>query len=132
MPYYEIIFETGEVAVACYEDDDEALAAAKAQHDRAVAGGVAGPAGGSATRVKRILRYEDHPGDYRASGQLDATELKKEVNALVKAMTDPAGEISVMKFAEEVKSIVHPMVAAEGPHDSRFKAKEAAELEWEG
>ena len=127
--YYEVIYETGEVSVVSGDSDAAVLEGLKNHHDRAVAGLPAGPAGGPASRIKRVLAYDDHPGDYRASGQVDAKTVKEELGALVDAMTDPAKQVNVLMLAEEIKSLVHPMNAVENAHDSRFKAKEVRELE---
>lgn len=129
MAYYEVIYETGEVSVVHGDDDASVLSGVKAHHLRAVEGGQAGPAGGNAVRVKRVLVYADHPGDYRASGQVDAKEVKADLDALVKAMTDQAGQVNVLQLAEHVKTLVHPMNNVEHAHDSRFKATEERELE---
>jgi hypothetical protein len=129
MPYYEVIYETGEVAVLHCADDEEALLGLQEQHRRAVAGEQNGPQEGRASRVKRVLRYADHPGDYRASGQVDKKDLLAEVKTLVDALEDGANQVNVLQFAEHVKTIVHPMQPVESNHDSRFKVAEEAELE---
>jgi hypothetical protein len=129
MPYYEVIYENGEVAVLSGDSDKQVLSGLEEHHKRALEGQPAGPAGGAASRVKRVLAYEDHPGDYRASGQVDAKDVKKEVDSLVAALTDPAGQVNVLALAEYVKTLVHPMNAIEHAHDSRFKAAEDHEVE---
>lgn len=126
--FYEVIYEDGSVSVLSGNSDEEALSGVENHHLRAVSGEAGGPAGGSATRVKRVLVYDVHPGDFRADGLLSADEVNEELKGLVKAMTDKNGLVNVLALAENLKTIVHPMIDAELPHDSRFKMQEEREL----
>lgn len=127
--FYEVIYENGEVSVLSGDSDEEILEGLRNHHDRAVNGGKNGPQDLPASRIKRVLVYSDHPGDYRASGQVDAKIVKKDLDDLVAAMTGKNGDVDVLALAENVKTLVHPMNNVEHPHDSRFKLKEDRELE---
>lgn len=128
MPFYEVIYETGRQSVGQYENDEEALAATGAHHDRAVNGLPGGPVGAPAERVKRILKYDKHPGDWNPTNTLSKDVLMKELDELATAMADENGVVHVGQFAMEVRNLTHPMVQPEGSFDSQYKMKEAAEL----
>lgn len=123
--YYEIIYENGEVSVANYDSDEDALAAVTEQHDRAKAGGLNGPQGGPASRIVKVLVYSSHPGDYGTEGGMAADEVKSSVTALLKGVD----VVDVQQLAMNVSALNHPMVTPETPHDSRFKMQEDRELE---
>lgn len=129
--FYEIIFESGEVSVANYESDEEALAALTEQNTRAKSGGKNGPQGGPATRIARVLKYDVHPGSLNEDGNLSADEVKSAMGDVLKAMTDSNGVVNVAALANAISGISHPMVNAEGAHDSRFKMAEKGELSLE-
>lgn len=74
MPWYELVYETGNHSVAYYEDDEEMLSAVSAHHARAVAGERGNSLGTSnetgapipglpAERIKVVYQYKKHPGD---------------------------------------------------------------------
>lgn len=128
MPYYETVFESGDVSVAEYADDAEAMSALSAQHERAKTGGKNGPQGGPATRIAAVYKYDSHPGSLNEEGGLSADVLTSELGALVKAFTDKNGVVNAMAFAEGVKGLVHPMAEPSG-FSSRFKMKEVATLD---
>lgn len=111
--YYEVIYEDGSHSVACYDDDEEALAAVEAHHARAVAGesameGVDRPAG----RVVKLFAYDEHPADYR--GDIDVSKLSG------------TAEEMILQMRESESPVVNS-----GPHESNYKA-EGRELDWEG
>lgn len=125
MPFYEVIYENGEVSVAEYANDDEAVAAVTAQHERAKAGGKNGPQGVPASRVVKVLVYDVHPGSLYE----DETLSSDEVQAQVKDLLKDKDVVNVPQLAEIVKSFTHPMRNPENPHDSRFRMDEDRELE---
>lgn len=138
MNYYEVIYETGAHSVVSGEDDKEVLKGIKAQHERAVNGEPGGPAGHPAERVKAVLKYDKHPGDYGAEGSVSKEVLKSELNTLTTGLADENGVVSVEQMAAGVRSISSAIdhgALAESRHASMFKAKEVASLdpkEWGG
>jgi len=122
--YYEIIYENGEVSVANYDTDEDALAAVTEQHNRAKAGGLNGPQGGPASRVVKVLVYSSHPGDYGTEGGMSTDE----VNAGIKDLLKGVDVVNVQNLAAAVSALNHPMVTPESPHDSRFKMDSEREL----
>jgi hypothetical protein len=128
VPFYEIVYETGNVSVAEYADDAEAFAGAGAQDERAKSGGQAGPQGGPAERVAKIYKYEVHPNDYNPEQTASADVLKSEVDALIEGLKDANGVVSIDQLTLEVRGLSHPMVQKEHPFDSQFKMEHEAEL----
>ena len=122
--YYEIIYENGEVSVANYDTDEDALAAVTEQHNRAKAGLLNGPQGGPASRVTKVLVYSAHPGDYGTEGGMSTDE----VNAGIKDILKGVDVVDVQQLAQAVSALNHPMVTPASPHDSRFKMQEDREL----
>lgn len=128
--YYEVIYETGEMAVCNYEDDAVALRALGEQQRRAVAGLEAGPQGGPANRVARVFKYDTHPASLNEDGGLSADVLLSSLKDLVKEYTDKNGVVNVMMFAQAVPLLVHPGQTGElSPHDSKFKMQDNGELD---
>lgn len=132
MPFYEIVYETGNVSVAEYKDDAEALEGAGAQDKKAREGGQAGPQGGPAERVAKIYKYAEHPDNYNTEQTASADVLQKEVSELIKALADKNGVVSIDQLTVEVRGLTHPMTAKESPFDSQFKMKEDAVLTLDG
>jgi hypothetical protein len=130
MPHYEVIYETGEVSVANYADDAEAMKALTEQNLRATTGRDAGPQGGPASRIAKVFIYDEHPGSLNEDGGLSADVLTSDLKDLVKQYTDKNGVVNVMVFAEAVAGLVHPMVPGDiNPHDTRFKMESSGELD---
>lgn len=132
MPYYEVVFETGRVALANYADDAEMQKACGEQDRRARTGAQGGPQGGPAERVAKVYKYERHPNDYNLAQTMSAEVLAKETAQLAKALADDNGVVNIDQLALEVRGLSHPMVNKEHPHDSQFKMKEEAVLTLEG
>lgn len=148
MPYYEVIYETGNYSVAFYDSDEEAISALSAHHTRAKEGESATPASTPrsdlgpadmaaipgrqewpAERIKRVLVYEQHPANFGQGNLTDADSL----NAAIKEATTPDG-IEVGKVAAGVRASASPVVVDKtSRHDTNYKMKEARELEggWE-
>jgi hypothetical protein len=124
MPFYEIVYETGNVSVGAYEDDAAALAATGEQDRRAREGESAGPQGGAAERVAKIYKYAKHPNDYNPDQTMNADQLKSEFEALLAAMQDENGTVNIDQLALEVRALSSPSTVKEHPHDSQFKMKE--------
>lgn len=125
MPFYEVIFETGSHSVAEYADDAEALSAIGAHHDRAITGAVGGPSGHPAERIKRVLKYKDHPGDYNASQLVTTDQIVEELN-LLSMGTD---SVSAPEAMSAIALAASPVLdTRETPHESMYKATEVEEL----
>jgi hypothetical protein len=130
MGFYEVVYETGEVSVADYADDAEALSALGEQNRRAVSGEQAGPQGGPASRIAKVFKYNEHPGSLNEDGTLTAEVLNTELTDLVKQYTDKNGVVNVLAFAEGVTGLVHPMNLGDvAPHDSKYKMTPTGELD---
>ena len=127
MSFYEVIFETGEYSVLEADSDDKALEFAKEQQRRAVAGESGGPGGWPATRVARVLKYDEHPGEYIASGMVSAKDAKAAVDSV--AVGD---QVSVWEAAAAIRDLSNPLHAESEAHDSNYKAPEVAELDAAG
>lgn len=129
MPYYEVIYETGDYSVAFYEDDAEALYAVQAHHERAIAGQPGGPTGAPAARVVKVLVYSEHPDDYDPTDDMTADEI-----SAAAAAASEATEGDVQVVAAHVRSLSSPLAQKEAPHDSAYVAKEDKNLElpWVG
>lgn len=143
MPYYETIFETGSKSIAFYENDEEAMTAAKAHHERAKTGepgrGASTPrtdlgadpqqhvADYPAERVVKLLKYDEHPADLMADQTMSADVAKSEINDALKKSTEN-GVVNLMQLAAEIRELANPVVADPGRHDSMYKAKEVDTL----
>jgi len=145
LPFYETIFETGSKSVAFYDDDEEALSAAKAHHERAVKGE---PGRGQSTerndlgadaqmhvtdypaeRIVKLLKYDKHPADMMEDMTMSSDVARKEIDNLLK---DKAGVVNVMELAAQVRELANPVVDNAGRHESMFKMKETDELTLDG
>jgi hypothetical protein len=127
--FVEIIYETGAKSVAQYDTEDEALAAIEAHHNRAVSGEPGGPYGGVAERVKKVLIYNEHPGDLNSSGLLPVEEVKTELLAALDELS-MGGQISNMELAAKIRALSDSHVAnPQTAHDSQYKMQQTGELE---
>lgn len=144
MPFYEIIYETGNRSVIQADDDEQALSGIKAHHQRAIKGetgrGVStartdlqpGEAGYNPTtmdypaeRVSRVLVYDDHPGDFGQDQTVSKDEFMEQLNAFV-ADKDV---INVMEFSAFARDLSDPHVLPEGKQDSQYKMEQERELD---
>lgn len=131
MPFYEVVYETGEHSVAQYDSDEEAQSAIKAQHERAVSGQPGGPDGTQwpAIRIKRVLVYDYHPADFGSGQEVPTDTLLEAVNSAVKD-NEKDGTVQVHVVAAAVRDLSSPVVPDRStPFDSSYKAPEARELE---
>ena len=146
MPYYEVIYETGNHSVAQYADDDEANAALKAHHDRATSGqlgtpqsmprndlsdadlALAGTTQWPAERITRIFKYDNHPGDWGVGQSIATDNLALETQSMIQAL-DKDGTVQVQELAAQIRDMTNPQVAVrESPHDSNYKMESTGEL----
>lgn len=144
MPFYETIFETGQNSIAFYEDDNEALRAAKAHHERAKKGepgrGKSTPrndlgddvqqhvADYPAERIVELLKYDVHPADLMADQTLSSDVARKEVDAILK---DKTGVVNLMELAAEIRELANPIIDKESRQESMYKMKEVDTLKLE-
>jgi hypothetical protein len=129
MPFYEVVYETGRMSVACYEDDAEAQLALKAHNDRALNGQAGGPLGQPAERVSAVYKYEDHPNEFNAEQTASADVVSKEVEALIKSRKDKNNVVSLDQLSLDVRGLSHPMNTEREGFDSFFKVKEDKKLD---
>lgn len=128
MPFYEIVYETGRVSVAYYEDEDEAKSAISAHHQRALDGQPGGPIGAPAERIAAVYAYDKHPNEYNAEQTMSGDVATKEVTSLVKALADDNGVVAIDRLAMEVRNLTHPMNPTAKGFESQFKMKESSKL----
>jgi len=132
MYWYEIIYETGEHSVISAEDDDTALRGIAEQHRRAASGEAGGPSGIIATRVKRVLKYNEPPGSRYESQAVPTKELEKWLESAIKK--NAVGDlVSLPEVIASLRDEVDPLVES-SPHESNFKMQEVSELDsklWE-
>jgi hypothetical protein len=130
MPFYEVVFETGDVSVLNCDTDEEALSGLTEQNRRATQGQAGGPQGGPASRIAKVFKYDAHPASLNEDGVISADVLKSELADLLKQYTDKNGVVNVLTFAEAVTGIAHPMI--QGPvegHNTRYKMESTGELD---
>jgi len=132
MPFYEVIYETGEHSVVSGDDDAQVLRGIAEQHRRATQGEPGGPSGIMAVRVKRVLKYDEHPGSRYESQAVPVKMAKDLFDAAVKdnAMGDL---VSIPEIVAALREGVNALVTS-GPHESNYKAQEVGELDsklWE-
>lgn len=127
MPFYEVIFETGDHSIVQADTDEEVQTAMAEQHTRAKSGLPGGPAGNRAERVTRVLKYDMHPGDDSLVNMVDpkgATARFKEV--LDDADVTDQGQVALSALSE---ALVPPVVLDTPVHESNYAYKESAELD---
>jgi hypothetical protein len=123
MAFYEVIYEDSTYSVAQYADDDEAVLAVGAHHERAKAGGPAlesSPEVGKAVRVVKLFRYERDPGSATEDQALSEDVAKKEVEDALKNSTHD-GVTDLRELSARIRDISNPLVVS-GPHESNYKA----------
>jgi hypothetical protein len=139
MPYYEIVYETGNHSVAYYEGDDEAQTALRAHHEKAKTGesatpastertdveGVPGPTAWPAERIAKVYKFDAHPADFGASGQVPVETLTQNLEA----MKDAEGNVDTAVASSVVRNASAPFAQPEAPHDSDYAAPHE-ELQW--
>jgi len=132
VPHYEIVYEDGSFGVANYADDDEALAATQAHHERATKGQssiLSEPNAPKATRIVKVIRYDEPPGDLHESQTLSEDEVNSRLKDLV-AGASADGVTDLRALAAGIRDLSNPFVAGE-PHDSNYEAEgEELALPW--
>lgn len=146
MPFYEVIFETGNHSIAQYESDEEAQDALKAHHERATQGKLgtpqstprndltdadltlAGQTQWPAERIVRVLKYDNHPADWGVGQSFATGDLSSHTQALINAL-DKDGTVSIPALAAQIRDMTNPQAAGrENPHDSSYKMDASGEL----
>lgn len=123
MQHYEVIFEVGTHSVVRADSDEEILAFAKEQHQRAKSGLPNGPAGDRADRIVRILRYDQHPGE-------DVTTFSaKDALARFKEMAEASTTQEGVNLEDVARNLVPPIVLDTPVHESNYAVKETGELD---
>lgn len=126
--YAEIVFETGSKSVTQVDDLDELKAFAQEHHRRAVNGEAGGPTGHNAERIKKVLLYENHPGDDTNSDQLDA----QTVSDLISGMAGNKGKVSMSQLVAALRDEASPVYTLDqGRHASQFKADAVKEFSYD-
>ena len=128
MPFYEIVYETGRMSVANYDDDAAAQAALKNHNDRAQSGESGGPLGQPAERIAAVYEYDKHPNEFNSDQTMSADVLITEITNIVNSLKDENGVVSVDRLATEVRGLTHPMNNAREGFGSFFKMKETKKL----
>jgi hypothetical protein len=128
--YYEVIFENGDHSILQSDTDDEVVNFAKEHHRRATAGEPGGPTGEPATRIVRILAYDNDPAD--VSHTLSKDVAKSTIAEATKLATDDNG---VVDLDELQHALDPPVIVDTDPHESNYLAEQAGELDsslWTG
>ena len=132
MPYYEIVYETGNHSIAEYADDEEASNALQAHHDKAKTGQsatpesqtrtdlgdapVAGPTSWPAERIAKVYKYDKHPADLGSDNKVNAETLHDTIDAL----KNEEGLVDTGAASSVVRNASSPFMQAEGPFDSDY------------
>ena len=124
MPFWEVIYETGNMSVISVDDEKAAKAGLAEQHRRARDGEVGGPTGHPAERIKRVLVYDTHPGEDQTG--LHKDEALARAKELINALADENGVVDARAVADAFVPV--PLDGSAGPHDSKHFAKETDEL----
>lgn len=118
MAHAEVIFETGDNSVVHFDSEDELKGFLKEHHRRAAAGEAAGPVGGPASRIKRVLLYDDHPATPPADNGVDAKLAKETIDAMTKD-----GKVDVHQVAGALRGELSAVYTVnQGVHETRYKA----------
>jgi hypothetical protein len=145
LPFYEIIYETGNKSVAEYADDEEAISATQAHHERAIKGlpgrGKSTPRADlgdgapqvmdyPAERISKVLRYEKHPASLNEDMTMSADVARSEFENMI----GDSKVVNLMELSGKLRDLANPLTVAaqNGEHDrhaSQFKMKEDGEVE---
>jgi len=125
--YYELIYENGDSSVMNADSDEEALEGIREAHRRATAGEKslqADPASPPAVRVKRVLKYKEHPGSFGEDFMVSDKELSEAVKALSKN-----GRVDSRLMVEMTRSLSSATVDNPAPHESKYQMEADGELD---
>ena len=126
MPFYEVLFETGDHAIMQSDDEAGIRSFANTHHARAKAGLPGGPAGYPAERIVRILIYDDDPGTLAANPFLSKDVAAETIKAAQKAATKD-GVVDINTVIHELAPVaVLPDTPA---HESNYAVEETGELD---
>src|SRR5438876_393751 len=114
--FAEVIYETGSSSVVESSDEAQLLAGLNDQHGRAVKGQVGGPARHPAERVKKVLLYDNHPGELNPDSTLSADEVKSRIAEYMKGKD----VVDLNDLAAYVRDLTYPFVEDALIHDSKF------------
>jgi hypothetical protein len=154
MPFYEIIYESGEHSIAFYENDDEAQSAIGAHVGRAKAGEPGSPQSTARTdltpeespipvsqqrwaaqRVAKVLVYDEHPADYaEQASNISAEVAQKTAADCINEVKDTNGVVNIQQLAAALLETTAPRMLDDetGAHESNYKMKETKELKLKG
>lgn len=129
MPHYEVIYENGTSSIAEYENDEEALTATKAHHERAKAGKPAIESAPEvpASRVVKVLKYDKHPGTYGQEQIVSVDVAKMQLEEAIKA-TAKDGVVSPHEVYSHMVEQNYPLHKDPEAHGSKYKMQEETEL----
>lgn len=130
VPYFEVLYENGEHSIAEYEDENEAVSAVTAHHERAVKGEPAMLDTGDsrmppAVRVVKVLMYDAHPADW----MVEQTASADEIIARVKELTKGEDVVFVPDAVSHLRSMTNAFKDDPGGNaDSNYRAEPVKEL----
>lgn len=125
--YYELIYENGDHSVMFADTREEALTGIKEQHRRATSGErslSSDPNSPPASRIKRVLEYEDHPGSFGEDQMVTPTEAKAAVEAHTKD-----GKVDIQNLVSTLRNLSNPLIDNAGAHETKYQMKEKSELD---
>lgn len=125
--FYELIYENGDSSVMSVDSEEEALEAIKEAHRRAVSGErslQSDPASPPASRIKRVLVYDHHPGDYGEDQMVKSTEVGEAVKAHTKD-----GTVDIRNLVSSLRGLTDALINNPAPHESKYQMKESRELD---
>jgi len=124
MQYAEVLFETGSKSIMSFEDEDELKGFLSEHHRRAVEGEAGGPTGQPAERVKKVLLYDNHPGD-NDNTMVNASNISTLVSGMSKK-----GELDGYQLMAAIRDEMSPVYPVDqGKHESFYKTSDNGELD---
>jgi len=125
--FYELIYENGDSSVMSVDSEEEALEAIKEAHRRATSGErslQSDPASPPASRIKRVLVYDRHPGDYGEDQMVKSNEVGEAVKAHTKD-----GTVDIRNLVSSLRGLTDALINNPAPHESKYQMKESSELD---
>lgn len=125
--FYEVIYENGDSSVMECADDAEALEGIREQHRRAMSGerSLQGdPDSPPASRVKRVLAYDQHPGTFGEDQMVSPAEAKAALEAHTKN-----GMVDIQNLVSTLRNLSNALIDNAAPHESKYQMKETRELD---
>lgn len=116
----EIIFEPGDKSVLSFDSDTELKDFLIEHVRRAKAGEDGGPSGVPASRVSKVVVYDEHPADLWENTTVGADTLK----TLIDGMADEGGNVSAHQLIAALRDEISPVYPLDqGKHNSMYKAE---------